>query len=144
MQNSFLDITEDQRSSWCQICRHWWHRRLSSQRQPPVPPVTTNLASQWQHTPFLWHFNNSILFASGWLAWLSETDPISTFMSARCAEFRLGVRIISFPLSFARALPGGRGTFEGYFACISAPGLTSWARWKRKIRLVNFYFFKLN
>ena len=30
--------------SWCQICHHWWHRRLSLW-QPSVPPVTTKLVS---------------------------------------------------------------------------------------------------
>ena len=34
--------------SWCQLCCHWWHRRLSS-RQPPVPPMTTKLAS-WRYS----------------------------------------------------------------------------------------------
>ena len=38
--------TETLEFLWCQLCRHWRHRRLSS-RQPPVPPVTTKLAS-WQ------------------------------------------------------------------------------------------------
>ena len=32
--------------SWCQLCRYWWHQRLSLW-QPLVPPVTTKLAS-WQ------------------------------------------------------------------------------------------------
>ena len=36
--------------SWCQLCRHWWHRMLSLW-QPPVPPMTTNLAS-WQRSVF--------------------------------------------------------------------------------------------
>ena len=31
------------RQSWCQLCRHWWYRRLSL-RQHPVPPVTPKLA----------------------------------------------------------------------------------------------------
>ena len=33
-------------SSQCQLCYHWWHRRLSLW-QPPVTPVTTTL-SFWQ------------------------------------------------------------------------------------------------
>ena len=40
-------------STWCDFCRHWWHRRLSS-RQPPVPPVTTKFAS-WQFYIFKCH-----------------------------------------------------------------------------------------
>ena len=32
--------------SYCQLCHHWWHCRLSW-RQPAVPPVMTNLSS-WQ------------------------------------------------------------------------------------------------
>ena len=45
----FLDIHHTcicslKKSPWCQLCRHWWHWRLSW-RQTPVPPVTTELAS---------------------------------------------------------------------------------------------------
>ena len=36
--------TENLTLSRCQICRQWWHRRLSLW-QPPMPPVATNLAS---------------------------------------------------------------------------------------------------
>ena len=35
---------ENRKLSWCQLCRQWWRRRLSL-RQPPVPPMTTKLAS---------------------------------------------------------------------------------------------------
>ena len=31
--------------SWCQICHHWWHRRLSLW-QPALPPGMTQLASR--------------------------------------------------------------------------------------------------
>ena len=36
---TFYMFTENWELSWCQICHHWWHRRL--------PPVMTKLAS-WQ------------------------------------------------------------------------------------------------
>ena len=39
-------FTENQKFSWCQLCHHWWHWRLSVW-QPPVLPVMTKLAS-WQ------------------------------------------------------------------------------------------------
>ena len=42
--------TENQELSWCQLCRHGWHSRLSW-RQPPVPAITTKLAS-WQPLDF--------------------------------------------------------------------------------------------
>ena len=29
---------------WCQLCRHWWQKRLSLW-QPPLPPLTTKLVS---------------------------------------------------------------------------------------------------
>ena len=35
--------------SWCQFCRHWWHRKLLSWK-PPVVPVTTK--SSWQLPAF--------------------------------------------------------------------------------------------
>ena len=38
-----LNSTDDRELSVCQLCRHWRHRRLLW--QPPVPPVTTKLAS---------------------------------------------------------------------------------------------------
>ena len=38
--------TGNQKLSWCRLCHHWWHQRLSSW-QPLVPPVMTKLAS-WQ------------------------------------------------------------------------------------------------
>ena len=38
--------TDNRESSWCQLYRHWWHRRISS-RQTAVPPMTTKLTS-WQ------------------------------------------------------------------------------------------------
>ena len=38
------DLTlKNYKLSWCQLCHHWWHRRLSL-RQPPVLPVRTKLA----------------------------------------------------------------------------------------------------
>ena len=41
-----LAIAENLELLWCQLCSYWWHRRLSL-RQPPVSPVTTELASWW-------------------------------------------------------------------------------------------------
>ena len=37
--------TENRDLSWCQLCRYWWLRRLSWW-QPPVPSMTTKLASR--------------------------------------------------------------------------------------------------
>ena len=45
-----LKMTLKTKLSWCQLCRHWWHRRLSLW-QPTVPPVTTKLAL-WQLSVF--------------------------------------------------------------------------------------------
>ena len=36
--------------SWCRVCHHWWHCRLS-ERQPAMPPVMPKLAS-WQVSVF--------------------------------------------------------------------------------------------
>ena len=41
--NLFIENWEP---SWCQLCRQWWHRRLSW-RQTAVPPVTTKFTT-WQ------------------------------------------------------------------------------------------------
>ena len=40
------DVTENKSSSIWQLCRHWWHRKLSL-RQLAVPPVTKKL-SNWR------------------------------------------------------------------------------------------------
>ena len=45
--------TETRELSWCHLCCHWWHWRLSS-RQPPVPPITTKLLL-WQLLVFIHH-----------------------------------------------------------------------------------------
>ena len=48
--NSRVTCTENGDVSWYQLCFSWWHLRLS-QRQPPVPPMPTELAS-WQLSHF--------------------------------------------------------------------------------------------
>ena len=35
--------TENWEWLWYQLCHHWWHQRLSSRRQPLVPPVMTEV-----------------------------------------------------------------------------------------------------
>ena len=48
-------LTENKRSSIWQLCRYWWHRKLSF-RQLAVPPVTTKL-SNWR--PFVFSGSTS-------------------------------------------------------------------------------------
>ena len=47
-------MTENQELSWRQLCRHWWHGRLSLW-QPMVPSETTKLAS-WRLSVSVYHF----------------------------------------------------------------------------------------
>ena len=42
--DSRFDFTVNQKLSWYQICRHWWHRLLSFW-QPTVAPLTAKLTS---------------------------------------------------------------------------------------------------
>ena len=53
-------------SSWCQLCCHWWHCRLSW--QPAVPPVATKLAS-WQLSIFSDYWELSPNFCDDLIIW---------------------------------------------------------------------------
>ena len=56
-----VSIADNRELPWCQLCRHWWYRRLSS-RQPAVPPMTTKLAS--------WLLSNFSCYVAGSTWWL--------------------------------------------------------------------------
>ena len=43
----WLRYTEKKRLSIWQLCRHWWHRKLSL-RKLTLPPVTTTMLSNWR------------------------------------------------------------------------------------------------
>ena len=60
-----ISTTENKRSSIWQLCRHWWHRKLSL-RQLTVPPVTTKL-SNWR--PFVFSDMRNWI----WMAEASES-----------------------------------------------------------------------
>ena len=49
-----VSIADNRELPWCQFCRHWWYRRLSS-RQPAVPPVTQ-----------IWHHGDCQLSVAVW------------------------------------------------------------------------------
>ena len=54
------NYTEKKRWSIWQLCRHWWHRKLSLRRFT-VPPVTTKLSNWWSFV-----LSGSQRFASWW------------------------------------------------------------------------------
>ena len=68
-------ITENKRSSIWQLCRHWWHRKLSLW-QLAVPPITTKL-STWRSLCFQCNAARGICSC---LAFLKHNKPCSYFM----------------------------------------------------------------
>ena len=58
------------------LYRHWWHRRLSS-RQPPVSPLTTQLAS-WRLSVFTFSFQNS--YCHPMALWHTYRDIITLYL----------------------------------------------------------------
>ena len=75
-------FTENKRSSIWELCRHWWHRKLSKW-QLTVPPVTTKL-SNWR--PFV--FSVSVLTTRSFNLQIScrdLTSPQGTRIAANLA-----------------------------------------------------------
>ena len=81
--------TENMELSGCQLCNHWWHRRLSLWHLP-MPPVTTNLASwklgfqfcyddlqyhRWRQSCH--HDNSRFLMSCFWRSSLIIEEPVT-------------------------------------------------------------------
>ena len=78
-QDNSGTFTENKRSSFWQLCPHWWHRKLPL-RHPTVPPVTTKL-SNWRFLIFsaiaCLQGNQSLSPYSLCLALATKTDTLT-------------------------------------------------------------------
>ena len=119
---------KNQGLSWCQICRHWWHR-IMSLWQPMAPPATTKLAL-WQllvcsvvepiFTRYRWR-NRGWRNPAG-LIYLPCTDvglDLCVHICQKLWNMRTLVVPTSYVLPVIRSPPNGRIPING---CLSICG----------------------
>ena len=70
--------TENWELSWCQLCHHWWHHRLSSW-QSVVPPLMTKLASWSLWQPAVAPVMTKL---ASWSLWQPAVPPLMTKSAA--------------------------------------------------------------
>ena len=91
--------TENKRLSIWQLCRHWWHRKLSLW-QLTVPPVTTTL-SNWRSFVFSEYSNKGLLPST--VLWLAHCINSTLLVCCRLTLWMLLLQEID---EFERGLSG--------------------------------------
>ena len=118
-------ITENKRSPIWQLCRHWWHRKLSL-RQLTVPPMTTKL-SNWR----------SFVLNEGWiLSILHNITHVWQLLQKYKKSLDILVRIFQDKFSKFDTLSPSNGDELIHYGPVKSYGVIEWGHLWIRQRLV--------